>query len=358
MILIFTPYSLEPLHPRIESIKEVFDRFKINYKIYNFNRKYMPIKFFRYLVLDYFFIEAIFLSIGVISKYKKAGIVYIQDLKYLPIAIIAKFFKKKVIYETLDNNIELIWFHNCKKYTFLKKFTLLKKCFELFEKALVQTVVDKTIVNSKALKEYFNFPVEIIFYTSPFENKIYSGYNKKNQAFLYLGAFVLMKGADRILQIAKKFDIPLFIFGTYLKNEINIQSEIEKNDNIKFFNKLSSKELENRLKSLFKEYNFIGISMTQEVNLSNATQEINKDIDYLAMGIPIIANHRKPTAEKIMAGCGVFEEDIDGINRLLSDQKFYNDLSTNCLNYYKKNYEQSIFEKKLIGVIRETDKKG
>jgi glycosyltransferase involved in cell wall biosynthesis len=70
------------------------------------------------------------------------------------------------------------------------------------------------------------------------------------------------------------------------------------------------------------------------------------------MGIPIIANHRKPTKEKIEAGCGVFIDDDIGIKKLLNDEHFYQKISDNCIQYYSKNYAQEIFEKKLLEVVK------
>ena len=115
---------------------------------------------------------------------------------------------------------------------------------------------------------------------------------------------------------------------------------------------MPSIELESKLLELSHKYKFIGFSLTQEVNISNATQEINKDIDYLAMGIPLIANHRKPTKEKIEAGCGVFIEDSLNIEKLLNSREFYQEISDNCIEYYNQNYAQNIFEKKLLEVVK------
>lgn len=106
------------------------------------------------------------------------------------------------------------------------------------------------------------------------------------------------------------------------------------------------------LEMLFNNYSLIGFSLIRDVHHSYATQEANKDIDYLAMGIPIIANYRLPTKEKIDAGCGVFIDDKKSVEKLLKNRDFYHNLSGNCIGYYSKLYAQNIFEKKLIEVIK------
>ena len=69
-----------------------------------------------------------------------------------------------------------------------------------------------------------------------------------------------------------------------------------------------------------------------------ASQEANKDIDYLALGIPIIGNHRFPTEEKIYAGCGVFIENESDIKRLISSESMREEISVKCRDYYLTHY--------------------
>jgi len=122
--------------------------------------------------------------------------------------------------------------------------------------------------------------------------------------------------------------------------------------NVYYRPRISSKELRKELDRLFKKYNLIGFSLIHDVHYSYATQEANKDIDYLAMGIPLISNHRKPTKEKIEAGCGVFIEDSLNVEKLLNSREFYLEKSDKCIAYYNKNYAQNIFEKKLLEVVK------
>jgi len=355
MILILTPYSFNPLHPRLEYIEKYLIKNGYKVKKYNLNFTNRIINKLNWLTLTFFKVPAFFKAIKYIWKYRKeTELVYIQDLQYLHIVIIVKLFRKKVIYDTLDNNVELNFYHLSNRFTFLKKMLFIKSIVSFTEKKLAKYFCNEVIVNSKALVEYFE-PIKsnLLYYTSPFENKF--KINSNNEvAFLYLGGFWQMKGADIILDFIENNNKKLFIYGTLNKKEKNIIEKINlliKKELVFFIERLPSIELEKELCSLHNRYRLIGFSLTQEVNKSNATQEINKDIDYLAMGIPLIANYRKPTKEKIEAGCGVFIDADINIEKLLNDKEFYKNISTQCINYYNKYYSQTIFEIKLLEVI-------
>jgi hypothetical protein len=356
MILLLTPYSFKPLHPRLEYIEKCLLKKNYEVKKFNLNCNNRIINKSNWLSLTFFQVPAFFKSIKYIWLYRKeTNLIYIQDLQYLHISIIAKIFRKKVIYETLDHNAELRFYHLSNRYQFFRRFSLIKQIIIFLEKMISNRFCDEIIVNSKALVEYLDpLKSNLIYYTSPFENKFISLY-RGEIAFLYLGGFLRMKGADKILQIIEQYNIKLFIFGTIDTRELNIISkmdELQLKGLVIFSERLPSWELEKELEKLFYQYRLIGFSLTQEVNKSNATQEINKDIDYLAMGIPIIANHRKPTEEKILEGCGVFAEDKENFEKLINYKDIYQEKSNCCVQYYNKYYSQIIFEEKISELIK------
>jgi glycosyltransferase involved in cell wall biosynthesis len=356
MILILTPYSFNPLHPRVEYIENYLTKNGHRVKKYNLKCENRVINKLNWLSLTFFQVPSFFKSIYYLWKHRReAKIVYLQDLQYLHISILAKAFGYKVVYDTLDNNVELNFYHLSNRFKFFKKLSFIKRAISFLEKQISNYMCDEIIVNSKALVEYFEpNRVNLIYYTSPFENRFDMNIDREI-AFLYLGGFWKMKGADIILDFIEKYNKKLYIYGSLNIYEKDILSKV---DNLKkkgllfFTNRLSSIELDKKLEKIFKEYKLVGFSLTQEVNKSNATQEINKDIDYLAMGIPLIGNYRVPTKEKIDLGCGVFIDDSENIERLLSDKEFYKTVSSNSLEYYGQNYSQNIFEKELLRVIK------
>jgi glycosyltransferase involved in cell wall biosynthesis len=350
MILILTPYSFNPLHPRVEYIEKYL--LKNGYKVekYNLNCTNRVIVKLNWFSLTFFQIPAFFKSIKYLWKYRNnIDIVYIQDLQYIHISILAKLFRKKVIYDTLDNNVELNFYHLSNRFKFFKQLSFIKNIISFIEKTISKYFCDEIIVNSKALVEYFRpIDVNLIYYTSPFENKFKISFEKPI-AFLYLGAFSKDKGANEILNFLDNQKSKAFIFGDTTDD---ILDKINRNSDIFYEKRISSTKLAKLLNDIFANYRIIGFSLIKDVHYSYATQEANKDIDYLAMGIPIIANHRKPTKEKIEAGCGVFIDDDIGIKKLLNDEHFYQKISDNCIQYYSKNYAQEIFEKKLLEVVK------
>ncbi len=346
MILILTPYSMNPLHPRLEYIEKYLTRHGYIVNKYNLNSKNKFFKKLNFLSLGFFQISAFFKSISVIKKHaKEIEIVFIQDLQYLHISIVAKIFKKKVIYETLDNNVSLKFYYLSNKLNFLCKLAFIKAAFSNIEKFFSKFFCDAIIVNSNALVDYFApIKTNLIFYTSPFEINLKKICNNKI-AFLYLGAFTKDKGADEILSFIKKYNYNIFIYGD--ASDVLLK-EIYKLSNAQFKSRMSSNMLYEELEQLLCKYKLLGFSLIHSVHYSYESQEANKDIDYLSMGIPIIANHRKPTADKIKSGCGVFIDDLCNVEKILTDNNFYQKLSINCTNYYKTHYSQEIFEKKLL----------
>jgi glycosyltransferase involved in cell wall biosynthesis len=350
MILILTPYSFNPLHPRLEYIEKYLSKNGYIIKKYNLKCENRVINKLNWLSLTFFQVPSFFKSIKYLWRYRKESkILYLQDLQYLHISILAKIFGYKVIYDTLDNNVELNFYHLSNRFKFFKKLSFIKKIISFMEKKMSNYLCDEIIVNSKALVEYFEpNRVDLIYYTSPFENRFNMNIDKE-MAFLYLGAFSKDKGAYDILNFIDKKRVKLYIFGD---TSNDILERIAKSTNIIYKDRVSSSILEKEIKILLNNYCLIGFSLIKDVHYSYATQEANKDIDYLAMGIPLIANHRKPTKEKIDAGCGVFIDDDKKVEELLSDKEFYKILSSNCLEYYNQNYAQDIFEKRLLRVIK------
>ena len=347
-ITIFTPYSLNPLHPRLEKVHEALITLGYNVEIINVSKNKLR-QLLSICLLGFFDLYNI---LKFIVYLKDSEIIYIQDMSILPLSFFAKFFKKKVVYETLDNCPHLYFYglSQSKKLFWLAKFNCLLKFVTSIEKFIVKNFVDSVIVNSKALADYFGPTAKTIYYCSPLESKKGIKNNPHNKiGGLYLGIFSKEKGCLDIIGLIEKMKIKLFIFGNI--NDKAIAKSVSNNRNIFWRPRMSSKELSVALNYLLLQYFLIGFSLIQPVHYSYETQEANKDIDYLAMGIPIIGNSRKTTKEKIIAGCGIHKNDKSSMDRLCCDQKFRATISNNCIQYYKDRYSESIFKKKVTEII-------
>jgi len=347
-ITIFTPYSLNPLHPRLEKVHEALITLGYNVVIINVSKNKLQ-QFLSICLLRFFDLYNI---LKFIVYLKASKIIYIQDMSILPLSFFAKIFKKKVVYETLDNCPHL-YFYNLSQSPFffwLAKFKCLLKFVISIEKSIVKNFVDSVIVNSKALADYFGPTAKTIYYCSPFESKKDIKNNPRNKiGGLYLGIFSKEKGCSDIIDIIEEMKIKLFIFGD-ISNK-TIAEAITNNKNVFWNHRISSKELSIALDQLLSQYFLIGFSLIRLVHYSYKTQEANKDIDYLAMGIPIIGNSRKTTKEKIIAGCGIHKNDKSSMDRLCCDQNFRATISNNCVQYYKNHYSELIFKKKITEII-------
>jgi hypothetical protein len=343
-IAICTPYNTNPLHPRTESLKKVLEK-KHQVTIFSFPNGQKT--FINRLFMGFYDLSAIN---QLKKKIKPYDLIYIQDLKFLPLSIYARRKKKKVIYESLDNNVYLLFYLLVKKYKFFKFLGFIPKLVSFSEKIIASNFTDQIIVNSKALQDYFNNKAKILYYSSPLEG-ISNLYNKKafQSGFLYLGWFCKMKGAEIILDFIENQKAPLFIIGSI--NEPEILDRVKKNENIQFFDRMNSSSLKIKIEEILSTWFLFGFSLTQDVNRSNATQELNKDIDYLCIGIPIIGNRRGPTKEKIDMGYGFYIDDFQSINLIMSDQNKLAELSENCKKYYNAMYSSEIFSKKLNQLI-------
>ena len=335
---IFTGRLLDPLHPRIGSYIDYFEKHGLKYEIVQ-PEKNPILSRINWLCLYFFDLYSVYSNQ---KKLKLFDVIFIQDLKYLPLAKLAKKQKKKVIYETLDNNVILRGYQLLKKLPFLNPFNkAIMRFYAMKEKKLAFSYCDAIIVNSLALVKYFDNRPHLVYYCSSFETILGKNNAKLNPALLYLGEFSFEKGADDVLLLQQRLGIELFIFGTISNN--SIMDSVLRNKMIRHENRLSHKELVLKLEVLLKQYYLIGTSFIKSIHLSYATQEANKEIDYLAMGIPIIGNHREPTEEKILSGCGIFIEQEQQLDRLISNENLREKLSLNCINYYTGNYSSTIF---------------
>ncbi len=254
--------------------------------------------------------------------------------------------EKKVIYETIDDNLSLYLHYNFKKIPYYLSFeSIVIKYLRKFEinKA---SFLDATIVNSKGLLSIFDNKVNLLFYTSIFGSNFLSQNTENRNAFLYLGGFDENKGALETIALSKKFNVPLFVFGNVSDK---IKNLIKENDHIKYFGYMNQNQMLVELKIIISTYFLFGISLINIVHNSYRIQIANKEIDYLALGIPILGNYREPTKELIELGCGIFLEEFD--DNISSDEK--NNMLQRIETNSNKMFSNMDYSKKLLKIIND-----
>ena len=350
-IMIFTSLTMMPPHPRIVMEKDIlsnhFQKVEIICAPYVKNKVSFIFKVLNYLTLSFFRWDLIFLYKKQFNNFD-VGIIY--DLALLPLALFIKKKDKFLVYETIDDNVHLTMYNLAKMSSFFK---ILKGpiifLFSKIENILIEYFYYGLIVNSRYLFKLFKVSKKKIinYYASPFENIRLHGIGKKEVALLYLGIFSEEKGALEILELRKKMEVPLLIFG-----EVKLEGLVE-NDLIFLFPRIGIEDLKIKLIEFSKIYKFLGLSLIKSINVSYANQIANKDIDYMCLGIPLIGNCRNTTRELIEAECGVFVDQFDQILLLTKDDKYYDKISSNCCNFYFQNFRHELFKNNLLKFISE-----
>lgn len=332
-ISIYTPYYKGK--PRDQMLIDVLSK---NHSV-TINNITTKKTFINKLFLGFFDITS---SFKLIKDIKKYDLVWIEDIKLLPLCIFAKLLGKKVIFEEQDYNPSLLFYFLTKKYSVLKYFKIIVYVISVLEQIVARIFTDKVVVNSEFLKSHFSNS-ELIFYASALEG-ISNNTDNEKIGFLYIGCFCKLKGANEILGFMANRKEPLFILGEI--PEPDILKEVKSNNNIYFTERLPGYSLKRLLKVILQDYFLYGFSLTKGVCKNYRTTELSKEADYLALGIPIIGNDRGTTADKIEAGCGMYLKYFT-----MPSLELREFMSNNCKSLYNRKYSSEIFEQKINNLI-------
>ena len=341
---------MNPPHPRIAMEREILNGAGHEATVYHASRrkpKGLLSRLLYYLTLSFF-------RWDLVSEFRRrapeCSTALIYDLALLPLA---KHFHQKgirVIYETIDDNSELIPYSLATQYPFLRPILpWVKRRLKKWENAQVEKYCDAFLINSDNLRYIHPRKAVVNYYASPFENVNLEMPTEASPAFLYLGIISEEKGFDAMLGFWGKYNIPFYLFGNFAP--ANLQERIRHKPGIHHVPRLASGELREQLLLLAGQHRLLGFSLIKSVNESYAFQEANKDIDYMALGIPFIGNRRGSTKEKIEAGCGVFDDDPEAITRLLDDPAFYENIRTSARLLYDQKYAAVHFAEILRRVV-------
>ena len=340
---------MNPIHPRIG--KEITVLEKYGYEVECLSLKNIVTesvtsnRFFRGLFQNPFFKRKVLKKL---ENHLEYDYFLFYDLHLLTVASSFKkeYPLKKVIYETIDDNLSLYLYYNFKKLpnyiAFEKRILKYLRPFEL-EKSFG---LDCVIVNSKGLQQRFDNQSNLLYYTSIFEGKVVSQDASNPNALLYLGGFDEGKGALETIALSKEYDMPLFVFGN---TSDAIKDIISQSKQLRYFGYMNGEQILKELTLLAQEYFLFGVSLIKPIHHSYMIQIANKEIDYVSLGIPILGNEREPTKELIDAGCGLFYSSLT--NEL--DIKYKEQLHHSCLNYAKENFSSEMYEKKLLEVFND-----
>jgi hypothetical protein len=347
-IAFFTPRSIEPLHPRLVVFESYFKSRGFVVDFINESGNYdSPGSRVNWLVLWFFDLHAIRRCRKRLQHY---DVIFVTDMKYLPLVKAARRMGKIVFYDTIDHNVFLRFYQLQKKIPlirFIKK--PVTSLFMAIEKKYAFNYCHEIIVNSAALREYFENRALTLFYSSPFENSPINNDAKKMPALLYIGAFRYDKSAVEIIELSRQLRRPLFVFGPV--EDKPLLKVLTAEPGVTYQPKLSTADLKTELDLLLREFFLFGFSLIKAAHLSYEVQEANKDIDYLALGIPLIGNQRLTTKRKIDDGCGLFVNDPQLAHKI-EDQELKARMALQCKTFYRTHYRSDIFNAALDSILR------
>jgi hypothetical protein len=353
-IAIFSKGSANPLHPRIALEIDILQAkgYAVSLFTPEKTKSSLKSKLLNALSLSLFKWELVFEFSNAVQNFET---VIVYDSQLLPLGKFRGGKNKQLIFETLDDNVELVCYHIFSKLPLLKFLEpLSRKYLKKREHNYLKKHYNNTIVNSKRLVDVFkNHQPVLNFYASPFEkSKLECKNSVYNPALLYLGKISEDKGLSTMLELAKKQKLKLFLFGDLEQDNVTpLKDSIVSYSGTTQVNKLSISELHIQLQKLAETHHLIGVSLIKPVHISYQFQDANKDIDYLALNVPFIGNNRPTTKQIIDDGCGALIDNENQTSALIDLKENYELAAINCEKHYQQHFSQAKFTSTLLQVI-------
>lgn len=340
--LILTDYPLEPLHPRTEALAASLRRFGFAVDV----RRRRPTWLDR-LTLDAF---ALGEPLRLLLTRERHHVTLVQSSRLVGAVAVSRLRGERTVFETLDHWPS--YFCAGQGRWWAERIPALSSLIATLERTIARSAADAILVNSDALARHFGGAARVIPYSSPLEDLAPpAGRGDRPLGLLYLGLFTLDKGALETLELAARLRVTLSVFGDVPEPEV--AAALRARSDVTHRPRVDSQQLRDELRPLLSTHALVGVSLIKPVHRSYATQEANKDVDYLALGLPIVGNHRRPTAEKVQAGAGVFYDDPALLTRLRDDAAVYETLSARARELYAARYAACRFERALREVLEE-----
>ena len=281
-----------------------------------------------------------FIYVSVFIVLNRPSMVNIHNLELLPILLIAKIFKIKIVYdphelETEKSNIKGLR----KKFSKWLEYLLIKKVDHIF-------VVSENIADWY-LKAY-NIPRPTVLLNAP-----YAAHVKKTNyfkdffclredqiIFLYQGILGNGRGVDILLETFKKRknDKIVIVFMGYGKLEEKIQFISKSSNNIFFHKVVPSNELLSYTASAD-----IGVALMENISLSHYFCMPNKLLEYAMATLPVIVSNVKEMSEfvkKYQMGAIVMKNTVEDFNHVI-DKLLRMDIAILSQNSRKAALENS-----------------
>jgi len=292
-------------------------------------------------IFNYFQIKRIIKSEGIKYWYLRATIAYV-----FPVYKISKNINITTIWacardDELDHSISK------KKFKFFGNILYRLNIF-LFKKALpgINQILLQTKIQKKLLTNRYQLSGNIVYNSIAIKN--YKMSIKKNR-ILWIGRLIPMKQPESFLKLCESMPNYEFILvGKPVSNNhySDIKSICSDFDNLTYYQNLPHDEI----LSLISESKLL-------INTSKLSGEgfSNTFLESWSLGNPVISMNVDPDSSIEENNLGIVTDNVaeikDYINKIFSDDSYYNFISSNCIKYVETNHSVKNNVDKLLGIL-------
>jgi len=297
----------------------------------------------------YFFLQRI--SFGLAAFFyalrSSSEVIYSREIT---ICFFLSFFKKNIVFEDHEPKKRLRWLYRIFIKKINKKVLVANNLEDLYKSLDVDENSYILAPNGVDLEEFDRIKKDDDVWQKEFDFK------KEEKIVLYVGHFYKWKGIYTLLDAAKSIKGNVVLIGGIKQDQLKIRDYIN-NKNLKnvFCHEFIP---HSKIIRYIKSADVLALPNTaKEERSANYTTPI-KLFEYMASGVPIVASRLKSFATYLKDNENALLCEPDNqqdlakkINRVLSDQKLQESLSTNALRQVK-NYTWEKRAEKIIDFIK------
>lgn len=280
-----------------------------------------------------------------------------NDLKTLPQGFVcSKVFRKgKLIYDS--HEVETSRAGGKSKIKYLIERMLIKKADRVLMTTDTRADYNAQLYKMKKPAVIHNYP--IYKEKDGTRNSLHQilELNADEPILLYQGGFQVGRGIEQILKGVKSFKKGTVVFLGDGSLKQAMQEVIKKEgieDRVKLMEKVPAEEL-----LYYTQHAYLGFQVLENTCFNHYSALSNKLLEYIMMEIPVVCSNL-PEMRKVMneVGAGLcidtddYENIVEAVNKLLSDEKAYEEMKKNCsLNKNRYTWDQE--KEKFIAIYNQ-----
>jgi len=352
------------LVPRLQLEKKALEEVGYRIDVLNIDDISFNPRFFKRLAGYY----AQVLKKTIKSKYYA---VHMTHIVQLPLALVFKIFRKKVVYDAYERYSTDI----SEKYVNSKHKNLIRELIELFENLIIWVSVDAILVvstvNEYLKKRYARFCSKVeCLYNVPPRNLLYSSnledkFNNGTLVIAYVGAIIIDKGLDNFIPLLLRLKqsqlrYKIHFIGSFMDNNVRSEFIAEVNKSGLSENVMVHGQMD--YQTMHKTLNQCQIGLTlysKSPRLSAVGKgSSRKNFTYMCSGMAIITTGVGELSRVIEEEqCGIVIDDPHDLDRICKiirmldrDRSSALEYARNGLRAIQKKYNWDLEKQKLLGL--------